>query len=121
MGALFLDQQNQHKDIKTEKDGLIQWKDGYVLPHTCPAWNLCHAIMTRLMEDCMDIDSLVDQDTNYKDQLLQRFQKLYNITPVYRELGVEGPPHSRMFLMGVCAPDGSILSRGKANSKKKAE
>lgn len=40
---------------------------------------------------------------------------------MYKELGIEGPPHSRMFVMGVCAPNGSILARGKANSKKKAE
>ena len=36
----------------------------------CPAWTMCHAIIVRLIESCMDIDSLVDTDTNYKDQLL---------------------------------------------------
>lgn len=120
IGAIFLDSQNQHKEM-TETQGELVWKDGTILPHTCPAWTMCHAIVVRLIESCMDIDSLVDTDTNYKDQLLQRFQQLYSITPTYKELGVEGPPHSRMFVMGVCAPDGSILSRGKANSKKKAE
>jgi hypothetical protein len=45
------------------------------------------------MEECMDIDELVDTDTNYKDQLLQKYQQLYSITPVYKELGIEGPPH----------------------------
>ena len=120
IGALFLDQQEQHKDIK-EEDGGITWKDGTILPHSCPAWNICHAIVIRLMEECMDIDELVDTDTNYKDQLLQKYQQLYSITPVYKELGIEGPPHSRMFIMGVCAPNGTIFTKGKANSKKKAE
>lgn len=120
IGALFLDQQMQHSD-KTDKEGKLVWKDGSILPHMCPAWTICHSIIIRLMETCMDIDVLVDHDTNYKDQLLQKFQQLYGITPVYKELGIEGPPHSRVFIMGVSAPDGSIMTRGKANSKKKAE
>lgn len=120
MGALFLDQQRLHSSMK-KTEGKILWKDGTVLPHYCPAWTMCHSIITRLIESCMDIDSLVDHDTNYKDQLLQRYQQLYSITPVYKELGIEGPPHSRVFIMGVCAPNGTIMARGRANSKKKAE
>lgn len=69
MGAIFLDQQKLHADL-SEEEGGIRWKTGYVLPHSCPAWNLCHGIMTQLIETCVDIDSLVDTDTNYKDQLL---------------------------------------------------
>lgn len=120
MGSLFLDQQKRHSEIQDDL-GEIRWKDSSILPHSCPAWTMCHAIMVRLIESCMDIDALVDHDTNYKDQLLQRYQQLYSITPVYKELGIEGPPHSRVFIMGVCAPNGSIFARGKANSKKKAE
>lgn len=120
IGAIFLDQQKQHSQMK-EDDGEIKWADGTILPHSCPAWARCHSMMVRLIESCVDIDSLVDHDTNYKDQLLQRYQQLYSITPVYKELGIEGPPHSRVFIMGVCAPNGSIFAKGKANSKKKAE
>lgn len=119
MGALFLDQQTQHSELK-EPYGIV-WKDGSRLPHMCPAWTICHAIIVHLIETCMDIDHLVDHDTNYKDQLLQSYQQLYNITPTYKELGIEGPPHSRVFIMGVCAPNGSIMARGRGNSKKKAE
>lgn len=120
VGALFLDQSKQHATLK-ETMGELRWKDGTILPHICPAWTMCHAIVTRLIESCMDLDTLVDQDTNYKDQLLQKYQQLYGITPVYKEMAIEGPPHSRLFVMGVCAPNGSIMARGKANSKKKAE
>ena len=119
IGALFQDQQNQHRELKPPYT--VEWKDGHTIPYPCPAWGVCHAIITHLIENCMDLDSLIETDTNYKDQLLQLFQQHYSITPSYKELGIDGPPHSRTFIMGVCAPGGGIMARGKGNSKKKAE
>lgn len=55
---------------------------------------------------------------NYKDILLRKFQTMYKTTPRYVELSVTGPPHNRVFEVGVLAPTGKILSRGISTTKK---
>ena len=37
------------------------------------------------------------------------------------ELNVQGPPHQRIFTMGVLNKNGDIVGRGVAKSKKEAE
>ena len=61
------------------------------------------------------------KDENYKELLLQYYQKEFKITPKYLELKIEGPPHKRIFTMGVLSKTGDIIGRGVAKSKKEAE
>ena len=61
------------------------------------------------------------EDTNYKDQLLRLFQAKYHVTPRYREVEVDGPPHDRIFTMGVVDPSDKIIARATARNKKVAE
>ena len=70
---------------------------------------------------CIDFEELVMTEENHKEILLQYYQKQFKITPKYLELGIEGPPHNRIFTMGVLDNSGDIISRGVAKSKKEAE
>jgi hypothetical protein len=64
---------------------------------------------------------IIIEDTNYKDQLLRKFQALYHVPPRYKEIAVVGPPHDRIFTMGVLDPNDKILTTATARNKKVAE
>jgi dsRNA-specific ribonuclease len=64
---------------------------------------------------------IIIEDTNYKDQLLRKFQALYHVPPRYKEITVVGPPHDRIFTMGVVDPQDRILTTATARNKKVAE
>ena len=73
--------------------------------------------------DLIIISKHIEEKTNenHKETLLQYYQKEFKITPKYLELSIEGPPHNRIFTMGVLDKNGDIISRGVAKSKKEAE
>ena len=86
-----------------------------------PGWQIVNGFIENLLEQCIDFEELVLNEENFKEVLLQYFQREFKITPKYLELNVEGPPHNRIFTMGVLDKDGDILARGSAKSKKEAE
>ena len=69
----------------------------------------------------IDFVQIITEDTNYKDQLLRHFQATYHVPPRYKEVAVEGPPHDRIFTMGVLDPDDKVLVTSTARNKKVAE
>jgi len=90
--AIFLDQNLNHNYLSDEMKQLGRLR-------LCgPGWQLVNAFL-----------------------LLQYYQKEFKITPKYLELKIEGPPHKRIFTMGVLSKSGDIVSRGVAKSKKEAE
>ena len=54
-------------------------------------------------------------------QLLRYFQATYHEPPRYKEVATEGPPHDRIFTMGVLDPEGNIIATSVARNKKVAE
>ena len=86
-----------------------------------PGYAVCESFIINIIESQIDFEDLIMNDENYKDILLRHFQHEFNITPQYVEVSQEGPPHSRVFTMGVLDSKGSIIGRGKEKSKKKAE
>lgn len=74
-----------------------------------------------VLEEEVDIVGLIQENTNYKDQLLRHFQAQYHQTPRYKEVGAEGPPHDRVFTMGVLDIHGNVLAKSSAKNKKLAE
>ena len=86
-----------------------------------PGWQLVNAFIENIIENTVDFEKLVTTEENYKELLLQYFQKEFKITPKYLELKIEGPPHKRIFTMGVLSKFGDIIGRGVAKSKKEAE
>jgi len=79
------------------------------------------AFIISLLESHIDFASLIAEDTNFKDQLLRWFQSKYHQPPRYKEVNVEGPPHDRIFTMGVLDLSGNVISKSTARNKKVAE
>lgn len=98
IGALYLHEGGQGKAFENVKTFLIT-----------------------LLEKHVDFASLIAEDTNFKDQLLRWFQSQYHQPPRYKEVEVEGPPHDRIFTMGVLDLSGNIIATSTARNKKVAE
>ena len=81
----------------------------------------CHDLLVHILEEHIDFVQIIIEDTNYKDQLLRKFQTLYHIPPRYKEIEVIGPPHDRMFTMGVLDPMDRVVAVSTARNKKVAE
>ena len=78
-------------------------------------------ILIHLLEKYIDFASLIAEDTNFKDQLLRLFQSQYHQPPRYKEVEVNGPPHDRIFTMGVLDLSGNVIAKSTARNKKVAE
>lgn len=68
----------------------------------------------------IDILELVEQETNYKDIVLQLFHRRRWGRPDYRLLSAEGPDHAKTFTVGLFL-NGKLMGKGSASSKKRAE
>ena len=66
----------------------------------------------------MDVH-MADKPENPKSMLQEKFQA-HGITPTYKLIKMEGPPHDRTFVTQVIASD-MPLGKGKGKSKKEAE
>jgi ribonuclease-3 len=77
--------------------------------------------LINVVEKHIDFVDLITDDTNYKDQLLRWFQAQYHQPPRYKEVEVVGPPHDRIFTMGVLSPSGEIIAKATARNKQVAE
>ena len=77
--------------------------------------------LTHVLENYVDFASLIAEDTNFKDQLLRWFQAKYHQPPRYKEVEVQGPPHDRIFTMGVIDLSGEVVAKATARNKKVAE
>lgn len=77
--------------------------------------------ITQVVERHIDFVELITDDTNYKDQLLRWFQAQYHQPPRYKEVEVVGPPHDRVFTMGVLDPKGQVIAKATARNKQVAE
>lgn len=110
--AIFLDQ-NENADLSNT---LTKQNNIY-----SGGWLIVNMFIEKLIEKCIDFEELLTNDENYKELLLKLYQKEFKITPKYLELDIEGPPHNRIFTMGVLDKNGEIIARGKGKTKKDAE
>lgn len=85
------------------------------------AFSITQTFVISIMEEHIDFVDLITDDTNFKDQLLRWFQAQYHQPPRYKEVEVVGPPHDRIFTMGVLDPNDAILATSTARNKKVAE
>ncbi len=82
---------------------------------------ITHQFIINVMESVVDFVEINANDINYKHQLLEMFQKLWNLTPNYTKISEIGPPHQKTYLVGATDPLGIILSTGSASMKRDAE
>lgn len=68
----------------------------------------------------LNITKIAEKETNYKDMILQLYNRNRWGFPVYKTLKEEGPDHSKTFTMGIYLGN-KLMATGKASSKKKAE
>lgn len=81
----------------------------------------CSDFLVRIIERHVDFVQFIAEDTNYKDQLLRKFQAMYHVAPRYKEMEVVGPSHDRTFTMGVLDPFDQVIAVSTARNKKVAE
>ena len=65
-------------------------------------------------------DEIAENETNYKDMILQLYNENHWGCPEYRKLKEEGPDHCKIFTMGIFL-NGKLMGQGKASSKRRAE
>jgi ribonuclease-3 len=81
----------------------------------------CQRWFIRVIEKYIDFAQLITDDNNFKDQLLRFYQSRWHQPPRYKEVEVVGPPHDRIFTMGVLDINGAIVATYTARNKKVAE
>lgn len=86
-----------------------------------PGWQVANAFIENLLEKVIDFEELLLKEENYKEQLLQYYQKEFKMTPEYISIKVEGPPNNRIFTEGVINKDGEIVARGVGKKKQDAQ
>ena len=110
LGAMFLDF-NKNKDI---------YSFGFK-SLSGPGYQVCEKFIIYIIENEVDLEKLIIKDTNYKDQLLRYYQHNFQLTPCYKEINIDGPPHKRLFTMAVLDKDGKVYATATNKTKKQAE
>jgi len=110
IGAMFLD----FNDNKTLVDFKFDEISGI-------GYQICEKFILHIIENEVDLEELILKDTNYKDQLLRYYQHNFQVTPFYKEIKMDGPPHKRLFTMAVLDKNGKVFSTATNKTKKQAE
>ena len=86
-------------------------------------FKVVRTFLVNVIQRHVNFVELITDDTNFKDQLLRHFQATYHQPPRYREVSVVGPPHDRVFTMGVIDPanETKVIAKATARNKKVAE
>lgn len=96
--------------------------------------DVCKKLIEYFLENSVDYPSLIYQNENYKDQLMQLFHSNKWVSPIYWEVNckVSGASTQKIYTMGVLDPMTSlddkgrpntiiIIAQGEGTSKQKAE
>ena len=102
IGAMLLDFENQYKKGKINISG----------------YEVCEKFILYIIENEIDIERLVLQDTNYKEQLLKYYQQNYQKTPKYKKLDNQ---NKKIFCIAVLDIEDNIFATGIHTNKKRAE
>ena len=65
----------------------------------------CCLLLLNLLETVIDYSEKLYCDNNYKDNLLRYHHKMKWKFPTYHMIGFDGPPHKRIYIMGVENPN----------------
>ena len=91
--------------------------------HKAKAYDTCYIFITTIMESVINIADTIENDNNYKDQLMRLFHKKYNgnypIYELYDEK--ENNEGKKVYYIRVKNPNGKIIGKGFNKKKKQAE
>ena len=104
LGALYLDFNEQFEQQQSTKTG----------------FQVCEEFMLYILENEVDMEKLVVQDTNFKDKLLKYYHHNFQQTPQYKKLELNNY-NNKEITIAVLDIDGNIFSTATSNTKKKAE
>lgn len=82
--------------------------------------NIAREFVIEVIKSELDIEKIAENETNYKDLILQLYNQNHWGHPEYKVIKEEGPDHAKIFTMGIYLK-GKLMGRGKGSSKKKAE
>lgn len=82
--------------------------------------NIVRQFILEVIRIELDIIKIAENETNYKDLILQIYNKNHWGNPEYKIIKEEGPDHNKIFTMGIYL-NKKLMGMGKASSKKKAE
>jgi ribonuclease III len=82
---------------------------------------VCKRFMRYILENYIDYSDLLYNDDNFKDQLLRVYHSFKWEHPKYTVINQEGPPHKRVFTIGVYDNENRIVGKANDTSKKRAE
>ena len=68
----------------------------------------------------LDIEAVAEQDTNYKDLILQLYNRHHWGYPEYRIIKEYGPDHAKTFVIGIYL-NGKLMGQGTGSSKRSAQ
>ena len=81
-------------------------------------YRLIEKFIITVIQNYIDISDLIQNDNNYKDQILRYFQKNFSIQPKYETIKKED---TNNFISFITLPDENKRIEGLGNTKKKAE
>jgi dsRNA-specific ribonuclease len=85
------------------------------------AYDMARLFFITIIEKHINFSKLIAEDNNFKDQVLRYFQAKFHQPPRYKEVKVDGPPHDRIFTLGVLDPNGKVIATSTARNKNVAE
>lgn len=74
-------------------------------------FQICYLLIINLLETMIDYSDKLYCDNNYKDNLLRYNHRMKYPFPEYHMIGFEGPPHKRIYIMGVVKPTISVADK----------
>jgi len=112
VGAMFLDF-NKNKQL-----GEFRFRP---FSGAGPGYQVCEKFILYIIENEVDMEKLILNDTNYKDQLIRYYHHNFQLAPKYKELKIDGPSHKRQFTIAVLDKNGVVFTTATEKTKKKAE
>jgi len=73
----------------------------------------------KILEDHIDLD-IIEEDNNFKDILLRKCQKQFQISPEYKLIKASGPHHTKTFT-SIVIINGTQYKTGTGKTKKESE
>jgi ribonuclease-3 len=84
-------------------------------------WQATKKFVKSVFETYCDFAKVIVSNYNYKEQLLQYYQREFGQPPKYKMIDSVGAIHERIFTMGVLDTNGKVVSKASARCKKTAE
>lgn len=84
-------------------------------------FQICEKFIVNLIEEKVNFEDLISNDTNFKDQLSKYYRDTYNISVTYKHISCETFENQKNFVVDVVRSDGETIARGEGKTKKKAE